>query len=383
MRILQIAPFYPPHIGGIEFHVEALSRKLAEAGHEVVVYTSNVPRTTNSETVNGVQVRRFAAPFLPLNNPFLPTLLPALLRDNKFDVVHAHGHFHTSTTFVVISNLFRRRPIVLTCHGAILEYRGWKRGLERVFNKSVGRWTLRSVDRVIALTPTQEEMLEGLGARRERIIVIPSWVELPAIVSARNAAGFRAAHKLGDKRLVLYVGRLLPVKGLAYLIEAAKQAQTSPTVMLIGDEAPGYAGCRESLVQHVKRLDMEKQVLFLGRFAREDLEAAYEAADLFVLPSLGEGLPLALLEAMAYGKCGIATDVPGNRDVIRDGWNGSLVEARDSVALARKIDVLLGDDGLRARLGAQARRDIEQNYSSASVLNKIVDVYREVREIRR
>jgi glycosyltransferase involved in cell wall biosynthesis len=312
----------------------------------------------------------------------MPTLLLELLRSTKCDVIHTHGHFHMSSTFVVLSNVCKRRPIVLTCHGAILEYRGWKRALERIFNKSVGRWTLRSVDTVIALTPTQADMLHELGAPREKIVVIPSLVELPPAVSGVDVSGFRTAHRLGDGRLVLFVGRLLPVKGVNYLIEAAKHAETRPTVAVIGDEAPGYAGCRESLVQQVKRLGLEGQVLFLGRFAREDLEVAYEAADLFVLPSIGEGLPLALLEAMSHGKCVVATDAPGNRDVIRDGWNGALVEARNPEELAHKIDALLGDDDLRARLGAQARLDIEQNYSPDSVLERIVDVYREVEKSR-
>jgi glycosyltransferase involved in cell wall biosynthesis len=268
--------------------------------------------------------------------------------------------------------------MVLTCHGAILEYHGWKRGVERIFNKSVGRWTLRSVDRVIALTPTQADILHELGAPREKTVVIPSWVEMPRVGSRVDVEGFRTAHRLVDKKVVLFVGRLLPVKGLNYLIEAAKYAETRPIVVIIGDEAPGYVGCLESLLQQVKRLELEEQVLFLGRFAREDLEAAYEAADLFVLPSLGEGLPMALLEAMAHGKCVVATDVPGNRDVIKDGWNGVLVEARNPAELARRIDALFGDDKLRAQLGAQARRGAEQDYRADNVIGKIMQVYREV-----
>ena len=130
----------------------------------------------------------------------------------------------------------------------------------------------------------------------------------------------------------------------------------------------------------MQELGLERDVLFLGEFRKEDLGAAYVAADLFVLPSLGEGLPLALLEAMAYGKCVLATNVPGNRDVVKHEWNGLLVEPQNPMELARGIDYLLNDDVLRQGLGAQARRDIEQNYSSDGVLKKILDVYREVQE---
>lgn len=268
--------------------------------------------------------------------------------------------------------------MVLTCHGAILEYRGWKKGVERVFNKSVGRWTLRAADRVIALTPTQADILQELGAPQEKIVVIPSWVEMPRSDSRVAVERFRTSRGLVGKKVVMFAGRLLPVKGLNYLIEAVRLAQTRPMVAIVGDEAPGYSGCRQTLVQQVKRLGLEEQVLFLGRFAREDLEVAYEAADLFVLPSMGEGLPLALLEAMSHGCCVVATNVPGNRDVVSDGVNGALVEARNPEALAKRIDALLAEDGLRARLGAQARRDVEQNYSPGSVLNRILSLYREV-----
>ena len=383
MRILQVVAYYPPHVGGLEQHVEGLSRKLVEAGHQVTVYTANVPRLSSVEVVDGVEIRRFRSVAAPLGNPLTPGLLGKLLENDRFDVVHTHVHYHMCSNLTVLSNVFRRRPLVLTCHGLELGYRGWKRALELVYNRTVGWWTFRSADRVIALTPTLAGMVEQLGARRERIAVVPGWIEPISAGVRADPAGFRAAYGLAGKKLVLFAGRLLPAKGLSYLVDAARQFQSVPIVAIVGDEAPGYGGCKEGLVQQVKRLGLEKQVLFLGRFTREDLEAAYEAADLFVLPSLGEGLPVSVLEAMSHGKCALGTDVVGIRDVIRDGWNGALVEAKNPAALAQRIDALLGDDELRARLGAQARLDVEQNYTPRAVLGKVLDVYREARESRR
>lgn len=383
MRILQVAAYYPPHVGGLERHVESLSRKLVEAGHEVTVYTANVPRLRANEVVDGVEIRRFRCLASPLGNPVTPGLFCKLLGSDGFDVVHTHIHYHMCSNLTALSNVFKKRPLVLTVHGLMLGYHGWRRGLELVFNRTVGWWTLQSVDRVIVLTPTLAGMVEELGARRERTVVVPGWIEPVATDSRGDGAGFRAAHGLGGKKVLLFAGRILPAKGLSYLIEAAAKAQSSPMVAIIGDEAPGYAGCKYSLVQQVKRLGLEQQVLFLGRFSREDLEAAYQAADLFVLPSGGEGLPMALLEAMSHGKCVLATNVPGNWDVVTDGLNGSLVKAGDPVDLARKIDALLADDQLRTRLGAQARRDVEQKYTPGVVLGKILEVYREVQESKR
>ena len=383
MRILQVVAYYPPHLGGLEQHVEGLSRKLVEAGHQVTVYTANVPKLKLEEVVDGVNVRRFRCLASPLGNPLTPGLLGRLLKNDRFDIVHTHVHYHMCSNLTVLSNVFRRRPLVLTCHGLELGYHGWKRALEVAFNRTVGWWTFRSVDRVIALTPTLAGMVEELGARRESTAVVPGWIE-PVSADVRvDPAGFRAAYGLAGRKLVVFAGRLLPAKGLSYLIDAVSQCRSRPMVAIIGDEAPGYAGCKESLVEQVKLLGLEKQVLFLGRFAREDLEAAYEAADLCVLPSLGEGLPVSVLEAMSHGKCALGTDVVGIRDVIRDGWNGALVEAKNPAVLAQRIDVLLGDDELRARLGAQARLDVEQNYTPRAVLGRILDVYREVQESKR
>jgi glycosyltransferase involved in cell wall biosynthesis len=378
MRILQVTPFYPPHIGGIEYHVEALSRKLVEAGHEVTVYTSNVPKTRKHEVVDGVEVYRFKCPFAPLNNPIMPGLFFKLLRSSKFDIVHTHGHFHMSSNMVAFSTLLTGRPFVLTTHGAILGYHGWKRAIEVVFNKTLGVFTLRAARKVVALTATQAEMMKDLGADPRKTVVIPIWIEMDQLKPLGDAQSFRNAYSLGDRRIVLFAGRLLPIKGLEYLIEARKFTRTSPVIVIVGDEAHGYPGTRQALQEKVKMLGLDEQVMFLGSFSREKLAAAYKAADLVVLPSLAEGLPLVLLEAMSLGKCVIATRVPGNIDVVKDGWNGVLVEPKNPRELAEKIDLLLTDSALREKLGAQARRDIEQNYSSQAVLDKILELYHEV-----
>jgi glycosyltransferase involved in cell wall biosynthesis len=134
------------------------------------------------------------------------------------------------------------------------------------------------------------------------------------------------------------------------------------------------------LEEKVRDLRLEGDVFFLGKFSREDLGVAYTAADLFVLPSLGEGMPLALLEAMSFGRCVLATNVPGNLDVVKDGWNGVLVEPRNSLELAQKIDYLLTNREIAEKLGAQARRDIEQNYNPNTVLARILELYREIQK---
>jgi glycosyltransferase involved in cell wall biosynthesis len=377
MRILQVTPYYPPHVGGIEYHVEALSRKLVEAGHEVTVYTSNVPKTRKHEVVDGVEIYRFNCPFAPLNNPIMPGLLLKLIKSGKFDIVHTHGYLQLSSNLVAIGRIVTRRPFVITSHGAILNYRGWRGVIEAIYHRSIGKFTLRSARKVIALTTTQAEILEKLGARQRDIIVVPNWVDLYETTPDIDIEKFCRTYKLGNSQVVLFVGGLQPRKGVEYLIKAMKYCKTKPAVVIIGDEGPRYRGSRANLEKQVLDLGLKEQVMFLGSFPREELTAAYKAADLFILPSLAEGLPLVLLEAMSFGKCVIATKIPGNVDVVKDGWNGVLVEPKNPQELAQKIDWLLADSASRERLGTQARRDVEQNYSPQAVLGKILSLYQE------
>ena len=349
-----------------------------EAGHSVTVFTSNVPGTTTHEVIDGVEIHRFRSWFAPLNNPFLPGLAVKLLRYHDFDVIHCHGHFHLSTSFALFSNLFLRKPFVVTSHGATLALSGWRRGLELAFNKTVGLWTLRSVDKVIALAPSQTEILEVLGAKPDKLSVVPLWIDTEEQQSPTDSEKFRAAYGLGTRRIVLFVGRILPVKGLVHLIEAASRMETKPAVVIIGDEAPGYAGTEDALVRRVHELSLEDDIFFLGRFSKKDLSMAYAAADVFVLPSLGEGMPLTLLESMAHGKPVVTTNVPGNRDVVDHERNGLLVEARNPAQLAQSIDRLLRDSALRERLAAQALNDVKERYSSDVVLTRLLEIYRQV-----
>jgi glycosyltransferase involved in cell wall biosynthesis len=306
-------------------------------------------------------------------------MLPGLIRGDGFDVTHAHGYLDLSSNMAALVSRVRRSPLVLTSHGAVLDYRGWKGSVEALYHRTLGKWTLKTADRIIALTSTQADILVSLGADRSRVAVIPLWMDLSQFRPPGDEGGFRRAYNLVNRRVVLFVGGLQPRKGLRYLVEAAKHITDRATIVIVGDEQPTYAGSKQALQEQVKALGLEERVLFAGNIPRDQLGGVYSAADVFVLPSLAEGLPTVLLEAMAHGTCVIGSDIPGNRDVVRDGVNGALVEARNAEALAKKIDALLADDALRARLGAQGRRDIEENYSPATVLSRILKVYQEVR----
>ena len=381
MKILQVSSLFPPHVGGIEHHVEALSNKLVENGHEVTVYTSNVPKSKKHEVISGVEIYRFESFFSPFNNQFIPGLFFKLIKKNRFDVVHVHSHLHISSNITVFSKIFRERPTVLTSHGTV-NYEGWKNSINLLYNKTVAKWMLKSVDKIIALSPKHADMLESLGAAHDNITVIPNWIDLNKInlqINTEKLQKFKILHQLSDKNIILFVGGLIPRKGINYLIAAMKYVKPDSVLLIVGGELQGHHGVKKALEQQVKKRGL-KNVLFLGRASKEELEHAYAIADVFVLPSLSEGLPLTLLEAMAYKKCAVVTDVPGNSDVIQNGKNGVLVEPANQIQLGEKINYLLETPKIRERFGKNARTDIEEKYNLDIAIKRILDVYEEITE---
>ena len=378
MKILQVSSLFPPHVGGIEHHVEILSNKLVEAGHEVTVFTSNIPQSKKHEVINGVEIYRFQSLFSPLNNQFIPGLFFKLISKNRFEIIHVHSHLHISSNIAVFSKIFIKRPIVLTSHGTV-NYEGWKNLINVLYNKTMAKWMLKSIDRIIALSSKQADILENLGADSSNITIIPHGIDLSQINLTGDTEKFKNLYRLNDKNIILFVGGLIPRKGINYLIEAMKYVKFDSVLLIVGGELQGHPGVKKGLEQQVKKLGL-KNVLFLGRVSEEDLRCAYVIADVFVLPSISEGLPLTLLEAMAYKKCVIATNIAGNSDVIQNGKNGILVEPENSQELAEKIDYLLTNEGLRRKIGATARKEIEKNYNWDVAFNKILEVYKEVQK---
>jgi glycosyltransferase involved in cell wall biosynthesis len=168
------------------------------------------------------------------------------------------------------------------------------------------------------------------------------------------------------------VARLDEQKGHRYLLEAAVEIPEAVFV-LVGDGPE-----RAALEKQVHQLKLEDRVLFFG--FRNDIQNWLSACDLFVLPSLYEGLPIAVLEAMAAGKPVIATDIPGNREAVVDGLTGCLVAPQDPRSLAVAIRSLLADSALRKRMGQAGREIVSQKFSMKEMVRQVTEVYTECLE---
>jgi len=384
MRILQVSSLFKPHIGGVEKHVDMLSRMLVQDGHEVTVYTSNIPHSKKHEYINGINIFRFNCLASPLNNQITPGIFFKLL-NKHYDILHVHSHVHLSSNLAVLSKKFNKNPIVLTSHG-VSNFQDKKAIIENIYNRTIAKWMFSNVDRIIALTHSQAEILKLLGANQKSIVVIPNGIDLTRI-GISNGVGTcdnnliiskLSSHVhfkiIKNRKILLYVGSLIPRKGVNYLIESMKYIYPDVVLLIVGGSLKRNYNFENALKSRVRSLGLNN-ILFLGQVSNEDLGYLYTIADIFILPSLSEGLPCTLIEAMSYKKCVIATKIAGNYDVIHNWQNGVLVNPRDPIDIADKINFILDHDHLKETLGQAARKEIELNYNIEKVYKSTLNVY--------
>jgi len=175
-----------------------------------------------------------------------------------------------------------------------------------------------------------------------------------------------------DRPIVLTLARLAPQKGVEYLVEAA--ARVPDVLFVVAGDGPD----REALERKAESCGVKERVLFLGH--RQDVPELLESCDLFVLPSLYEGLPVSVLEAMASGRPVIATRIGGTDEAVEDDVNGLLVPPADPIALASAIRRLLADRSLAQRLSARARDRVRREFSSETVAAHTAAIYEELVE---
>lgn len=310
----------------------------------------------------------------PLKDLIALLKLYRLIKQGRFDLVHTH----TSKAGVLgrlAARLARVPRIVHTPHGHYFAGGYAGPALTALFIR-LERWAALFTDRIIGLTDQEvaDHLAQGIG-RPEQYVSIPSGIGLEGFERTQAPADAVKA-SLGlppSAHLIGSVGRLEPVKGHRYLLEAFHAlARSFPDLYLalVGD-----GELFPELRAFAERSGLAERVLFLGW--RDDVHRLLHAFDLFVFPSLNEGQGRALVEAMAAGLPIVASRAGGIPGVLAQGEAGLLVEARSGPALARGIEALLLDDSLRERLG-RAARERARGYSVEVMLRKIEALYREL-----
>jgi len=281
------------------------------------------------------------------------------------DVVHVHASSHASFLRKSIVLLVARRAgckTIFHLHGG-----GFRRYAMEESGSLMRRWirhTLERSSRVIALSEGWAQFVRAF-APKARVAVVPNSVALPPPAPPGSEIPGR----------ILFLGRIEASKGVFELLAAgAALARSVPTLRLVFAGEGDLAGLRH----RASELGIAERIECPGWLEAAGRDAELAKASVFCLPSHAEGLPMAMLEAMACGRAVVATNVGGIPETLRDGENGLLVPARDDRALAAALAALLENGALRARLALGARATIEQHYSTEVVCGQLSAIYREL-----
>jgi len=352
-------------VGGITTYVLSLTANLKKRGHNLYIASSGgellAKFTEAGVTYIPIPIRT-KCEVSPKMAASLFKLLP-VVRKNNIEIIHSHSR----TTRVLAELLARmtRRVHVTTCHGF---YK--KRFSRRVFPC----WGAK----VIAISEPVETYIRGeRRLKQEKVKLIHHGIETKE--SGEKLTGnieLRRNWGLGSGPLIGITSRLADIKGHAYLIEAMKLVLVEfPSAQLI---IVGEGKVKEELVGLTRELGLGKKVLFISTVL--DTKEVLSILDLFVLPSLEEGLGLSLMEAMAFGLPCIGSEVGGIKDLIRHRVNGLLVKPADVKELAAAILELLKDRGKAEILGNNARDFINQKFPLSKMISETEKVYLECLE---
>jgi glycosyltransferase involved in cell wall biosynthesis len=337
--VIQVTPYYPPHLGGVETVVQIIAESLA-ATRRVEVLTSMCGAEGRSRVERSGQltVRRLRGVEVA-HTPIAPGLIGRLLRLERDCVVHVHVAQALIPEIVWATSKIRRRGYVAHFHLDVDPSGAAGRYLA-LYKRLLLARVLRAASAVIVLSAGQARFVaERYRVRRERVVIVPNGF------SADFARGAERSRQEGAPLRLLFVGRLSPQKNIPRLIEALHRMEQPAELVIVGDgpELP-------VITRLVAKLGL-RNVRLTGQKERSELSAWYHWADVFVLSSHKEGMPLAALEAMSSGLPLVATDAPGLRELCARA--GMLVPP-DPAALAQALDSLAIDPAARNRLARQS-----------------------------
>ena len=286
-----------------------------------------------------------------------------------FQVVHAHMLMPDGWAAARVAAELGV-PAVATAHRAdVLDLPARGAAMRAALGRAVD-----ALDQVVTVSRAIREATERLGRPRREVLVVPNGADTAVFFPRkRDEARARLGLPAGE-RIVTYVGKLVPRKGVDALVEAMALLAARPggAPLLV---AAGIGEMRGDLEARARALGVAERVRFVGKVGHEDVAWWMAAGDVFVLPSLSEGLPTVVCEAMAVGRPVVATAVDGTPEIVEEGETGYLVPPGTPEALAVALARVLDDEALAARLGARALERALEDYTWAANARRMAAIY--------
>lgn len=357
---------------GAEVQLKVLLSKLvrkAEINLSVILF--NEGRLEKEIDALGIPVRVFPESRWGSGKIFLE--LVREFKKSNVRIIHTHKYKDTILA-APAAKLCGISHVVRTVHGLREPFEGlqaFKMSLYEGIERTVHRYC---VDSIIGVSSQIERKYKAEG-EVSRVICIRNGIDLEG--KSVQTDRWRTRKDLGIDSgtcLIGTVGRLTPVKGIPYLLQAARillRQGANVKVLVVGD-----GSIRLDLMTQTHDLGISENVVFLGH--REDTDALLQALDIFLLPSLSEGIPMAVLEAMAASRVVVASRVGGIPEIVEDGFEGFLVEPMDVDGLAERCRLLIESPDVARKMGEQGRKRVEQDFSATAMADRVASVYKEL-----
>ena len=368
MRIVHWGKYYPPRMGGIESVTRVLATGHAAAGHRVAVVCFGSGPTEIVE-LEGVQLLRCRERVARASQPLGWDYWRLGLRLGRAaDIVHLHAP--NLLAGLMALRLPRRARLVVHWHSDIVD-KGWLGRLLRPIERAM----LARADAIVCTSPAYAEHSPALQRWRAKLHSVPIGIADPAARGEPGPLPAAVARFLAGRRYVFSVGRLVPYKGFAHLVDAAAMLPPDLAVVIAGD-----GPLRDELQSRARAAGALGRVLFVGSVTESELDALLGHASLFCLPSVArsEAFGVVLLEAMARALPIVATQIAGSGVpwVNQQGESGLNVAPADAAALAAACASISGDAALRERLSRGARQHFVQRFTAGTFAAAMLVLYR-------
>lgn len=338
---------------------------LAKRGHEIHVFTVSNDKENSFEDHGNLKIHRYKSGIRYKSEGFSYKILNDPLNYN-FDIVHVHSGISVAVLAGYRYSVKKKVPLVVTWHGDSIRgygrYKGAIAGSASFFYKHIlAKKVLNRAKVIISPSEYYVDVSQFLGDYTDKLVSIPNGINLKEFNIPGSKDEFKERLRLTDKKIILFVGSLYPLKGPHILLKAIpkilEEDQDLVFVFMGGGNIKEYKKLS-------KELKIENKVKFIGYTQGELKIAYYKAADIFVLPSTEafEVFPLVLLEASASALPMIVSDLDTFKCIVKDGYNGIFTKMRDEKSLSGAIIQLINNEDLMENMGTNAKKEIK-NFS--------------------
>lgn len=354
--------------GGIEIVVKELCSRMAQNGCQITCYNRSGHHVSGAEYDQKTEYAGICQKFVPtiekkgfaaVSSSAFAALYSAV---GKYDVVHIHAE--GPSFFAWLPKMFGKRVIV-TIHGLDWQREKWRSGFGSRFIRWGEKNAVKYADEIIVLSKSVQNYFKETYGRETRFI--PNGVNRPEL---RKAEQITDKFDLSKGSYILFLGRLVPEKGIRYLIEAFKQVRTDKKLVIAGGSSD-----TESFAKELKELAKDdERITFTGFVHGQMLDELYSNAYIYTLPSDLEGMPLSLLEAMSYGNCCLVSDIPECAEVVED--KALIFRKSDIGDLREKLQYACDHPEDVMKMRKQAADFICSKYNWDDVVEQTLKLYR-------